>query len=173
MNYAKIFECDTNNGEGFRVSLFVSGCHIHCKNCHNKFAQDFTYGIEYTQKTEDKIINLMSKKYIRGFSLLGGEPFDNLKDKWLYNLLKRIKENYPKKTIYCWTGYHFENLIQNNKAFELLQYIDMLRDGEYIDELKNLNQWLGGSKNQRYIDVQKSLKENNIITWKRAIQKNN
>ena len=140
MNYAKIFECDTNNGEGFRVSLFVSGCNIHCKKCHNKMAQDFNYGVKYTQDTENRIINLMSKKYIRGFSLLGGEPFDNLMDDWLIKLLKRIKKTFPKKTIYCWTGYNFEDLIR----------------------------WLGGSENQRYIDVQKSLKEHQIITWKRA-----
>ncbi len=168
MNYAKIFECDTNNGEGFRVSLFVSGCNIHCKKCHNKMAQDFNYGVKYTQDTENRIINLMSKKYIRGFSLLGGEPFDNLMDDWLIKLLKRIKKTFPKKTIYCWTGYNFEDLIKDNNSIKLLQYIDMLRDGEYIDDLKNLNRWLGGSENQRYIDVQKSLKEHQIITWKRA-----
>ena len=165
MNYSKIFACDTNNGDGFRVSLFVSGCTIRCKNCHNRQAQDFNFGQKYTKKTENEIIKLMSKEYIRGFSLLGGEPFDNLKNKDLLNLLIRIKKDFPNKTIYCWTGYKFEDLIKSKLSYEFLLHIDMLRDGEYIEELKNLNQYLGGSSNQRIIDVQESIKQNKVILW--------
>ena len=165
MFYSQIFSCDTNNGDGFRVTLFVSGCTLNCKNCHNKDAQNFTYGNLYTKKTEDKIIELMSKEYIRGFSLLGGEPFDNLIDDTLIKLLKRIKQTYPNKTIYCWSGYTFENLLIRPNAIELLQYIDMLRDGRYIEELKNLNQYLQGSTNQRYINCRESIKQNKTVEF--------
>lgn len=165
MNYSKIFSCDTNNGDGFRVTLFVSGCTLNCKNCHNKDAQNFTYGNLYTKKTEDKIIELMSKDYIRGFSLLGGEPFDNLIDNTLIALLKRIKQTYPNKTIYCWSGYTFEELLEKPNAIKLLKYIDMLRDGRYIEELKDLNQYLQGSTNQRYINCSESIKQNKTIEF--------
>ena len=166
MNYSKILACDTNNGNGFRVTLFVSGCTLHCKNCHNKEAQDFNFGHLFTQETEDKIIELLSKKFIRGFSLLGGEPMDNLQNGNLLKLLKRIKKEYPNKTIYCWTGYTYEKLIKKKECLEILKYIDMLRDGEYIAELRDLTQYLQGSSNQRYIDVHKSLNENKIIKYK-------
>ena len=165
MNYSKIFSCDTNNGDGFRVSLFVSGCTLNCKNCHNKDAQNFTYGNTYTKETEDKIIELMSKEYIRGFSLLGGEPFDNLTDNTLIKLLRRIKQTYPSKTIYCWSGYTFEELLINPNAIKLLKYVDMLRDGRYMEELKDLNQYLQGSTNQRYINCRESIKQNKIIEF--------
>ena len=167
MYYSKIFSCDTNNGNGFRVTLFVSGCTLNCKNCHNKEAQSFTYGQLFTQETKDKIISFLSKSYISGFSLLGGEPFDNLQDNTLIDLLKTIKQIYPNKTIYCWSGYTYEELIDNPKALELLSNINMLRDGRYIDELKDLNQYLQGSRNQRIIDVQKSLEQNNVIQIKK------
>lgn len=165
MFYSKIFSCDTNNGDGFRVTLFVSGCTLNCKNCQNKDAQNFTYGNLYTKETEDDIIELMSKEYIRGFSLLGGEPFDNLIDDTLIKLLKRIKQTYSNKTIYCWSGYTFENLSIRPNAIELLQYIDMLRDGRYIEELKDLNQYLQGSTNQRYINCRESIKQNKTVEF--------
>lgn len=165
MNYSKIFSCDTNNGDGFRVSLFVSGCTLNCKNCQNKLAQDFNFGHTYTQETENQIIELMKKEYISGFSLLGGEPFDNVNSGELLKLLTRIKKEYPQKTIYCWTGYYYSELLKNKLAVKLLKQIDMLRDGRYIDELKDLNQYLSGSKNQGYIDCKESIKQNKIIKY--------
>lgn len=165
MNYSKIFACDTNNGDGFRTSLFVSGCTLHCGNCQNKLAQDFKYGQAYAQETEDNIINLMSKPYIRGLSLLGGEIFDNLKSGDLLQLVKRVQKTYPNKTIYCWSGYTFEELLNKPLTIEFLEYIDMIRDGRYVEELKDLNQYLGGSKNQRYINCKESLKQQKIIEY--------
>lgn len=166
MNYSKILACDTNNGNGFRVTLFVSGCTLHCKNCHNKEAQNFKFGQLFTKETEDKIIQLLSKDYVCGFSLLGGEPMDNLKDDTLLRLLKRIKETYPEKTIYCWSGYTYEELIKREDCMNVLCCIDMLRDGRYISELRDLSQYMQGSKNQRCIDVQKSLLSKDIIEYK-------
>jgi anaerobic ribonucleoside-triphosphate reductase activating protein len=100
LNYSKIFKCDTNNGDGFRISLFVSGCTLHCKNCQNKIAQDFNYGKLYTKETEEEIIKYLYRPYIKGLSLLGGEIFDNLKSGELLDLVKRAKELYPNKTIF-------------------------------------------------------------------------
>lgn len=165
MNYSSIFACDTNNGVGFRTSLFVSGCTLNCKNCHNKSAQSFNYGEKYTQDTEDLIIKAMESSYIRGLSLLGGEIMDNLKGGEILNLIKRVKVTYPDKTIFCWSGYSFEELLKNPSAVEILKYIDMLRDGKFIEELKDLNQYLGGSTNQRYINCKESLKTNKIIEY--------
>ena len=114
MRYSKLLSCDTNNGSGFRVTLFVSGCTINCYNCQNKLAQNFNFGFRYTDETKEKILKLMSKPYIKGFSLLGGEPFDNLKDGQLLDLLKEIKKLYPKKTVFCWSGYTFEEIFKQD-----------------------------------------------------------
>ncbi|WP_039240985.1 anaerobic ribonucleoside-triphosphate reductase activating protein [Clostridium botulinum] len=167
MHYTKIIECDTNNGDGFRVSLFVSGCNKipKCKNCHNKSLWDFDYGQQYTQQTEDMIIKLLSKEYISGLSIIGGEPTDNLKENWLYQLVKRVRKELLNKTIYCWTGYKFEDLILDKIKLKFIEQLDMLRDGEYIEELKNLSQYLGGSSNQRIIDVQKSLQQHKVVLY--------
>ena len=164
MNYASILKCDTNNGDGFRVTLFVSGCTLNCPLCHNKAQQNFKYGKQYTKETENSIIEYVSKDYIRGFSLLGGEPFDNICDD-LINLLKRIKREYPSKTIYVWSGYTYEEIINKPRAIEMLKSVDMLRDGRYIAELRNLKQYLQGSSNQRIIDIQKTLKSGVITKW--------
>jgi len=166
MYYSKLLACDTNNGNGFRVTLFVSGCTLNCPHCHNKEAQNFKYGQIYTNETKQKIIELMGKKYISGFSLLGGEAMDNLNSGELLELLKTIKETYPEKTIYCWTGYSFEKLLNNKLAIELMKYIDMLRDGEFILEQKDLSQYLQGSKNQRYVDCKKSLSSCKFVEYK-------
>ena len=167
MYYAKIINEDTNNGKGFRVSLFVSGCaRRKCKSCHNKAAWNFKYGQKYTKETEDKILELLSKKQIKGLSILGGEPMDNLQDKSLLNLVEKAKKLYPEKNIYCWTGYEIEELLNSSTHKEFFKYIDMLRDGEYIEKLKDLSQYLQGSKNQRYIDIQKTLKNDSVIEFK-------
>lgn len=166
MKYSGIINFDTNNGVGFRVSLFVSGCRLKkCKYCHNKDMQNFNYGNDYTQETEDYIIKLLSNKHITGFSILGGEPMDNLQGGELLHLVKRIKLELPHIKIYCWTGQRYENLVEKNVNKEFFKYIDLLRDGEYIEELKDLNQYLQGSTNQRYINVQKSLSKGEVVEF--------
>lgn len=168
MFYSKICFDDTVNGNGFRTSFFVSGCSKvpKCKNCWNKPSWDFNFGFEYTEETEMKILKSLSNPWVKGLSILGGEPMDNLKDGKLLCLVKRCKILYPNKTIYCWTGYKFESIIKDNIKLDFLKYIDMLRDGEYIEELRDLSQYLQGSSNQRTIDVQKSLKQNKVIKYK-------
>lgn len=167
MNYLKIINYDTNNGKGFRTTLFVSGCGKipKCRCCHNREGWDFNSGNKFTQKEEDLIIGLLSKPLIKGFSLLGGEPMDNLEDGTLIRLLKRIKQTYPDKTIYCWTGYDYENIINKPKVKEMLQYVDLLRDGEFVVEKKDLSVYLQGSSNQRIINVQESLKQNKVVEY--------
>ena len=168
MNYSKICFDDTVNGNGFRTSLFVSGCSKHpkCEGCWNKDLWSHSYGKKYTDETEIQILNSLSKPWVKGLSILGGEPTDNLEDGCLIRLVKRCKELYPNKTIYCWSGYTFEELIKNKLKLDFLTYIDMLRDGGYIEELRDINQYLGGSKNQRCIDVQESLRRNEVVIWK-------
>ena len=167
MKYLKIINYDTNNGSGFRTTLFVSGCGKvpKCKYCQNKESWDFNKGYDFTQETEDYIINLLSQPLISGFSLIGGEPMDNLEDGKLIKLLKRIRIEFPNISIYCWTGYKYEDIIQKPKVKELLQYIDLLRDGEFDITKKDLTQYLQGSSNQRYINVQESLKQNKVIEY--------
>ena len=168
MNYAKICFDDTVNGNGFRTSLFVSGCSKSpkCKNCWNQSMWSHDFGFKYTQETEIKILNSLSKPWIKGLSILGGEPMDNLSDGTLLRLAKKCKELYPNKTIYCWSGYKYEDLIKDSIRLEFLQHIDMLRDGEYIEELKDLGQYLQGSKNQRCIDVKESLTQGVVVEFK-------
>lgn len=167
MNIAKICFNDTVNGNGFRTSIFISGCSKYpkCKNCWNKDLWNYNLGQKYTEEIKNQILDSLNKSYIKGLSILGGEFTDNLKDGQLLDLVKSVKELYPNKTIYAWTGYTFEELIKDKLKLEILQYIDMLRDGEYIEELKDLQQYLQGSKNQRYIDVKSSLEGGEIVEY--------
>ena len=169
MNFANIKFNDIANGEGIRTSLFVSGCTHHCKNCFNKIAWDFNYGNEFTTEVEDKILLSLAPYYINGLTLLGGEPMEPANQKGLLPLVKRVKQKYPNKTIWCYTGYLFdEELLKPSRAHcsytkELLSYIDILVDGKFIEELKDVTLRFKGSSNQRVIDVQKSLKANQVI----------
>ncbi|MBU3180553.1 anaerobic ribonucleoside-triphosphate reductase activating protein [Clostridium psychrophilum] len=167
MNYASIFFDDTVNGIGFRTSLFVSGCAKipPCKGCWSPQARQFDYGVIFTKDNKNSIIESLKKPYVKGLSILGGEPMDNLEDGTLINLVKTIKKMFPQKTIFCWSGYKFEDLIEDPIRLEFLHYIDMLRDGEFIEELKDITQYLSGSKNQRIIAVSESLKQNKIIVY--------
>lgn len=167
MNYANLFFDDTVNGTGFRTSLFVSGCAKTppCKGCWSVEARDFNCGNIFTNDTKQLILNSLQKPYVRGLSILGGEPMDNLVDGTLLDLVKTIKTQFPDKTIFCWSGHIFEELIKNPTRKEFLQYIDMLRDGEFILELKDLTQYLQGSKNQRCVNVQESLKQNKVVLY--------
>lgn len=145
MNYAQIRKYDVANGEGIRTTLFVSGCKFNCKSCFNKEYQDFNYGNEWTKETEDYFINLGKDENVAGYSLLGGEIFQQSPDIILH-LCKRIKEE-TGKTIWVWTGYTFENIPLN--ARNILNYIDVLVDGQFIEELKDLRLEWRGSSNQK------------------------
>ena len=169
MHYGEIKKCDIANGPGVRVSLFVSGCRNHCPGCFNKETWDFCYGKPFTTETKDHIMELLKPDYIEGFSLLGGEPFEPENQEELVRLLKEIKENYPKKNIWCYTGYLFDKeLLGESRARcectdEMLSLIDVLVDGEFVQELYSVALAFRGSENQRIIDVKKSLETGKIV----------
>lgn len=179
MNYANIKYNDIANGEGVRVSLFVSGCTHHCKNCFNKETWDFNYGRPFDKSVEDEIIKNLEPDYINGLTLLGGEPMEPANQQGLLNFVKRVKAIYPNKTIWCYSGYLFDKeLLQPSRAFctwtrELLSYIDILVDGEFVEELKDITLRFKGSSNQRIIDVQESLKNNCVVLSPYNDKKNN
>ncbi len=170
MHYATIKNCDIANGPGVRVSLFVSGCTHRCKGCFNEVAWDFEYGEPFTEETADSIIEMLKPDYIRGLTLLGGEPFEPQNQGEIVKLLRRIKETYPTKSIWAFSGYLFEQIISGKlgeweTTQEYLSYLDVLVDGPFVEEKKNLNLQFRGSENQRLIDVPASLKENRVILW--------
>ena len=163
MNYADIKYCDVANGEGVRVSLFVSGCTHHCKECFNKEAWDFHYGNPFTQKEIDRILEYLKPNYIAGLSLLGGEPMEPVNQEGILPLLRVVKQTYPEKNIWCYTGYPFDRLLDNPKQAELLKYIDVLVDGKFKQALRDESLLFRGSSNQRLIDVKASLKANKTV----------
>ncbi len=169
MNYANIKEHDTANGQGVRVSLFVSGCTHHCKGCFNSETWDFCYGKKYGQAEEDRIMDACKPVYIKGLSVLGGEPFEKANQKDVCALMKRFKREFPNKDIWCYSGYLFDvDMIEGGKIYtewtkDMLNCIDYLVDGEFVEELKNLKLKFRGSANQRVVDVKKSLKEGKTI----------
>lgn len=171
MNYADIKRCDVANGPGVRVSLFVSGCTHHCKECFNKETWDFNYGRPFTEETIDEILEYLRPDYIKGITLLGGEPLERQNQKGLLPLLRKIDKLYPGKDIWCFTGYDFEEDILGKmmkeweETSELMSYIDVLVDGEFIIEKKDLGLKFKGSSNQRTILVPESLKLGSIILW--------
>ena len=170
MNYGEIKNCDIANGIGVRVSLFVSGCTHHCRGCFNSQTWDFNFGEPFTKEVEDKIIDYLKPEYINGITVLGGEPFEPSNQKELLPFLKRVKEECPSKTIWIYTGYLFdEELLKESRARceytdEILSMTDILVDGRFVEELKDIRLVFKGSSNQRIIDVQQSLKENKVIT---------
>ena len=171
MNYAEIKNNDIANGVGIRISLFVSGCPHHCKECFNEITWDYNYGKPFDNNVINQIVEMLSQPHIQGLTLLGGEPMDPRNQKDVLNLLRKIKnsENIKEKDIWCYTGYLFEDLSSNQgKAHteytnEILSYIDIIVDGPFILSKKSLSLEFRGSSNQRMIDVQKSLKENKTI----------
>lgn len=173
MKYAKIKNCDVANGPGVRVSLFVSGCNHHCKNCFNREAWDFNYGNDFTDKEENEIIEDLKPDYITGLSLLGGEPFERINQEGLVPLIKKVKQTYPDKKIWCYTGFTFDKQIvekminEENRAVtkEMLNNIDYIVDGKFVEELKDPKLRFRGSSNQRIIDVKKSLEQNQVVIW--------
>ena len=159
MKYAYIKNYDIANGPGCRVSLFVSGCRQHCPGCFNEEAQSFEYGTEYTAETHLKLLMMLRDEHIAGLSILGGEPFEPENREWLLRLCSAAKYMYPQKDIWVWTGYMFENLCD----LLIFDYVDVLVDGPFIQEKKNLSLAYRGSKNQRVIDVKRSRAANQII----------
>ena len=159
MHYGNIKECDIADGPGVRVSLFVSGCRHHCKGCFNAETWDFNYGKPYTKETEDEIIQLLASDFVQGFTLLGGEPFEPENQVELVKLLKRIRETYPQKDIWCYTGYLYDvDLPEGGKVHtdvtdEMLSYIDVLGDGEFVEAEKDVTLVFRGSRNQRIIHL--------------------
>lgn len=171
MNYAEIKKCDVANGPGVRVSLFVSGCTHHCKECFNSETWDFNYGREFTDNTEEEIIKYMEPEYIKGLTLLGGEPLEHCNQQGLLPLLRKVKQIYPEKNIWCFTGYDFERDVTGHmlgeweETKEMLSYIDVMVDGEFMADKKDLNLVFKGSSNQRTIMVQESMKCGEIVYW--------
>lgn len=170
MHYATIKNCDIANGPGVRVSLFVSGCTHHCKGCFNEVAWDFEYGELFTRDTVDTILEMLKPDYVRGLTILGGEPFEPQNQGAIVELLRAIKAHCPQKSIWAFSGYLFEKITSGTLGDweitrEYLSYIDVLVDGPFVEEKKNLNLRFRGSENQRLIDVPESLRENKVVLW--------
>lgn len=171
MNYAEIKNCDIANGPGVRVTLFVSGCEHHCPGCFNQVAWDHNYGNPFTEQVEEQLLKMLSPGYIKGMTLLGGEPFDPQNQEAVVAFLRRVKAAYPDKTIWAFTGYLFENLISGrvgslDTVKEYLSYLDVLVDGPFVEAKKNLSLRFRGSENQRIIDVPASLASQTVVLWK-------
>lgn len=168
MNYADIRPIDVANGPGVRVSLFVSGCTHHCKECFNPETWDFHYGQPFGEAQIGQILELMSKPYIHGLSLLGGEPFEPQNQKAVLELVERVRERWPEKDIWCYTGYLFEDLAAGrvgSHSRRLLGLLDVLVDGPFVLEKKDLSLRFRGSGNQRLIDVPASLASGQVCVW--------
>lgn len=174
MNYAEIKNCDVANGPGVRVSLFVSGCTHHCKECFNPETWDFGYGKPFTQETIDLILGYLEPDYIKGITLLGGEPLERVNQQGLLPLLEQIHARYPEKSIWCFTGYDYEKDVMGRmyqewpETAKLLSYIEVLVDGEFMIDKKDLGLVFKGSSNQRSILVQESLQAGEIVLWNPA-----
>ena len=171
MNYGAIKKTDIANGPGVRVSLFVSGCTHHCEGCFNPETWNFNYGESFTSDVINEILIALQPSHIRGFTLLGGEPFEPENQVAVLPLLKEIKSRFPNKDIWCYSGYDFEKDLLGTMATEhpstkeMLSYIDVLVDGEFVQAKKDLSLKFRGSSNQRIIQVQQSIKENKVILW--------
>lgn len=169
MNYSTIKTHDTANGHGIRVSLFVSGCLHHCKGCFNPETWDFCYGKKYTEEVEESVLKACEHEYIKGLSVLGGEPFEKANQKDVCHTICKFKEKFPDKDVWCYSGWLFDvDMKPGGKVYtewtdKILQNIDYLVDGEFIEDLKNLRLKFRGSSNQRVIDVKKSLKTGKTV----------
>ena len=169
MKYATIKKMDIANGPGVRVSIFVSGCRHHCKGCFNEEAWDFNYGTEFTEDTINEILEALKPNYITGLSLLGGEPFEKENQAALVELTNRVREVYPDKTIWAYSGFLFDKQIRDKMCTmweetpKLLKNVDILVDGKFEEENKDPKLFFRGSSNQRIIDVQESLAQNEVV----------
>ncbi len=171
MNYAAIKNCDIANGPGVRVSLFVSGCTHRCKGCFNEVAWDFQYGEPFTKETIDRILEMLAPPQIKGLTILGGEPFEPENQLAVLELLRQVKSKYPEKSIWAFSGYLMDRDILSGRlgpweiTREYLSYLDVLVDGPFILEKKDLSLRFRGSSNQRLIDVPATLKNNAVVIW--------
>lgn len=169
MYYADIKQYDVANGPGVRVSLFVSGCTHHCKNCFNEVAWDFHYGNEFTDGEMNRVLEYLAPDYVKGLTLLGGEPLEHTNQQGLLPLLKKVKERYPEKDIWCFTGYDFDRDVKGRmmkdwpETRELFSYIDVLVDGPFVEAYKSVALRFKGSSNQRTIDVKRSLESGETV----------
>ena len=162
MRYNKIRKMDIADGPGVRVSIFMQGCTFNCKQCFNPDTHDFNGGKEFTEDTINRILELGENETVKGLSMLGGEPMHPKNIEGTTELAKAFKEKFPEKTVWSWTGYSFDKDLKDK---EVSKYIDVLVDGQYVDELRNPKLKYCGSSNQRVIDVQKSLKEDKLVLW--------
>ena len=174
MNYATIKNNDIANGPGVRVSLFVSGCTHRCPGCFNEVAWDFDYGEPFTQETIEYILNLLKPDYIQGLTLLGGEPFEPANQPTLAELLRKVKDRYPAKTVWCFTGFRLgEELLQEGSyprtehTDDMLSHIDILVDGRFRQEEKDISLQFRGSRNQRIIDMNATRTAGEIVIWEK------
>lgn len=171
MNYATIKNCDIANGPGVRVSLFVSGCTHRCPGCFNEVAWDFQYGQPFTQETIDSILKMLAPDYVQGLTLLGGEPFEPENQGAIVELLRQVKQKFPGKSVWAFSGYLFDRDILAGRlgpwevTEEYLSYLDVLVDGPFVQAKKDLSLRFRGSSNQRLIDVPASLKKGEIVLW--------
>lgn len=161
MRYNKIRKMDISNGPGVRISIFMQGCTFKCKNCFNPETHDFNGGTEFTDETIDKVLSLANHEYVKGLSVLGGEPMHPVNIEGTTKLVKAFKKMYPDKNIWVWSGFLYEDIMERNK--EIFNYIDVLVDGQFKEELHDPTLKWCGSSNQRVIDVQESLKNNKIV----------
>ena len=160
MRYNKIRKMDISNGPGVRVSIFTQGCAFNCKNCFNPETHDFNAGKEFTDETMDKILQLCDNDNIEGLSILGGEPMHPQNIEGTTKLAKAFKEKYPNKNVWAWSGFSFDDYIKDK---DIVNYVDVIVDGQYVDELKNPTLKYKGSSNQRVINVKKSLEEHKTV----------
>lgn len=171
MNYAQIKNCDIANGPGVRVSLFVSGCTHRCKGCFNEIAWDFNYGEPFTQQTVDMLLEMLAPGHIKGITLLGGEPFEPENQPAIVDFLRQLKAKYPEKSVWAFSGYLFDRDILTGKlgpweiTREYISYLDVLVDGPFVLEKKDLSLRFRGSSNQRIIDVPATLEKGEIVLW--------
>ena len=165
MNYCQIKKTDIANGPGVRVSLFVSGCRRRCKGCFNPETWDFAYGEPFDTAVEQELMRLLAPDYIAGLTLLGGDPLEKENTAALVPFIKRVRERYPQKSIWCFTGDVYENLLKRADAVALLHNVDVLVDGPFVESQKNIMLRFRGSDNQRLIDIKKSFAAGYAVEW--------
>ena len=170
MNYASIKPCDIANGPGVRVTLFVSGCTHHCKGCFQPETWDFSYGSPFTEAVREEVLRLLAPDYIRGLTLLGGEPFEPANQAGLLPLLREVRIRYPSKTVWAFSGYTLEQIRSGtlgppSVTEEILSCVDVLVDGPFVESLKNLQLRFRGSSNQRRIDLRQTLAAGTVVLW--------
>ena len=164
MNYIKITKNDIANGPGVRVTLWVSGCNVHCKGCHNPQTWDFNAGKLFDKNALNELLVALDKPYIQGLTLSGGNPVDSGLE--ILAICKEVKEKFPNKDIWLYSGYAYEQVCESREKFKVLHYVDVLVDGPYIEEQRDITLPFRGSRNQRLIDVKETLKQGQIIQYK-------